>query len=768
MICAACGKQNLPGGVRCVYCGTHFPAMPDFALEVGGPAVGAATSPPPPPPRPAARLAWGGLISGGVALAMKWKVIAAVLGSFGPTILSMGVWIAAESFYLGPSLAVGLCLCIFIHELGHVVMAVRHGIKASAPMFIPFLGALITVKEMPADPTVESEIGAGGPVAGAAAAAVCAAIAALTHQPYWTMLAFLGFGINLFNLIPVLFLDGARISTAFSNSNWDFVLVAALLLVLKFPSLPLWGMLVVLFVMRLGRARQGRFQLAPPTTRIRMSLVYLALLVGLCYGVDRFRPSPADRISARRSAASSRASDSHTASDDDGAPAANPSTPAASDGRWRVVGIPLPRLSPERDAQIKPIRRAVLTIFALIIALVCWLVTPFQLAGAARQRIDRRGRLLALSMLGLLAVILASGWSFGFWRTGPVLTAYLAASLAACIFAVYRSGHGPRGGETYAALSWHCLGAAALTALMVAYWLNSLAVLAVLLVCAGIYYGRRPWLLLSLLARLNELLGRLEPALSLRERALALHPEPEAEVTLWQAVALNNLALARGAAALTALDNWVRVLGPAPIRPLAEFASRTAALVCQDRFEEALAQCEALLRVPVSTPLEYRVNLALVRELLGAIALYRGWPDEARAQADMLERELPGELAQLSRRLVGSAHRLRAQAFTEEDRLDEADAACVRSLEWDRNGRSETGVALIRGQIALKRGEKERADRETASAYRRMPGSLETRYWRACALRALGSTEQANALLQDLARDYPGEHWGRRAAAALG
>ncbi len=743
MICSACGKQSLPGGVRCTYCGVPFPVMPELALEVGSAAPAAAL--PGTAPAAAKKTAAGGLLSGLLVLLVKGKSLLALL-KLGPiltTLLTMAVWIRLEMLYFGWKLAAGLALCILVHELGHVVMNVRHGLKASAPMFIPFFGALITVKEFPADPTVESECGAGGPVAGAAAAGVCALLAGFTAQPYWGTLAFFAFAMNLFNLAPLFFLDGARISTVFSNGNWDFVLLATLLIVIKLPSLPLWGMLLLLFVLRLGRARTGRFQLALPTTRVRMSLVFLGLLLSLCYGVDQFRPTQPIREAAS------------------GAYAPRPAAPRA------VTRAPARRSAPPAlSPRIRRVARIAVTAGTLFLALFCWLLTPFLLFRAAREPVDRRGWRLAGWMVALLLLLLAGGWTFGFWALRGLLFGYVVASLAAFVFAAYRAAHAGIPGGSYASLSWHCLGTTAVAALVIAYWTNSTAILALVLLAAALFYAPRRWLLLSLLARGYDALGRVEPALLLRERALALAPEPEARAILGRAVVSAHLTLARGAAAQAALNQLAQTGDPIGASPFVQGTARATALGYQDRYDAALHECETLLRLPAAGAQAY-LHLAAVREILAVLALHRGWPDEALAQCAALLRESASLTGNTVRQITAKMQRVRARALAAEGRLDEAEVALSQALLGERTPTAETSAALTRAEIALKRGEAERAERESAAAMRRLPGSLEVRYRRACVLRASGRNPEADALLRTLAEEFPGEHWGRRAAAAL-
>jgi Zn-dependent protease len=110
----------------------------------------------------------------------------------------------------GWKLAVGLTLSIYVHEMGHIALLLRHGVRASAPMFIPGLGAMIMLKQHPTGPKVDARIGLAGPIWGLGAALVCYVGYLLLHWPSLAATAQLGAWINLFNLTPVWQLDGSR------------------------------------------------------------------------------------------------------------------------------------------------------------------------------------------------------------------------------------------------------------------------------------------------------------------------------------------------------------------------------------------------------------------------------------------------------------------------------------------------------------------------------------------------------------------------------
>ena len=135
-----------------------------------------------------------------------------VLKTGGTMILS--VWLYAMNW--GWPFAAGFVLLIFVHECGHLVVARQFGLKVGAPVFIPFMGAFIALKDAPRNAWVEACVGIGGPLLGSLGAALCAAAYQFTGQPIFRALAYTGFFLNLFNLAPIGFLDGGRIATALS------------------------------------------------------------------------------------------------------------------------------------------------------------------------------------------------------------------------------------------------------------------------------------------------------------------------------------------------------------------------------------------------------------------------------------------------------------------------------------------------------------------------------------------------------------------------
>jgi Zn-dependent protease len=173
---------------------------------------------------------WGWLTGfGGLFLIFKagkiWAILKGALiffkfGKFLTTGLSMMLMIVVYTYMYGWKYAVGIVLLLFIHEMGHLTASRRLGIDTSLPMFIPFVGALIQMREQPKDAKTESIVGIAGPVFGAFGAVVCLLLGELFDSGLLLALAYFGFLLTVFNLVPAHPLDGGRIVTAISLKLW--------------------------------------------------------------------------------------------------------------------------------------------------------------------------------------------------------------------------------------------------------------------------------------------------------------------------------------------------------------------------------------------------------------------------------------------------------------------------------------------------------------------------------------------------------------------
>src|SRR4029079_16405953 len=101
------------------------------------------------------------------------------------TVLTMLLSFGAYWALWGWKFAAGLVLSIYVHEMGHVAALRRFGIPATAPMFIPGLGAFVRLKQPPATAIEDARVGLAGPRWGLGATIVAAALGAATGAPVW-------------------------------------------------------------------------------------------------------------------------------------------------------------------------------------------------------------------------------------------------------------------------------------------------------------------------------------------------------------------------------------------------------------------------------------------------------------------------------------------------------------------------------------------------------------------------------------------------------
>jgi Zn-dependent protease len=204
---------------------------------------------------------------------------------------SMLLSILVYRWYGDWSFAIGFVLLILVHELGHVVANLYYGIRSSPPIFIPFLGAVIALRQQFPDAKVEAISAIAGPVAGTNGAIVTLALYFTTGNPLLLELAGFGFMINLFNLLPLPPLDGGRVMAAVSPWVWilglvgmgalvvnDFrhgqdVSVLMIMLILALPR--------VIVTLRSSAARAHAYYRVHRLTAMAIGAAYLALLIAL-------------------------------------------------------------------------------------------------------------------------------------------------------------------------------------------------------------------------------------------------------------------------------------------------------------------------------------------------------------------------------------------------------------------------------------------------------------------------------------------------------
>jgi Zn-dependent protease len=214
------------------------------------------------------------------------KYLPVLLKTGGSMILTIGVY----AMVFGLWFAVGFVLLIFVHETGHLLAAKRIGLKVGAPVFIPFMGAFIALKEAPPNAWVEAQVGIGGPLLGTIGAAACEGIYQMTGNVMFRALAHTGFFLNLFNLMPVGFLDGGRIVTALSPWLWIVGFIGMGILTFFHPNFILILILIAslprLFsLFRSKTPEEQRYFEVTPAQRLIMTVMYFGLIAFLVLGM---------------------------------------------------------------------------------------------------------------------------------------------------------------------------------------------------------------------------------------------------------------------------------------------------------------------------------------------------------------------------------------------------------------------------------------------------------------------------------------------------
>ena len=231
----------------------------------------------------AALAAWA-VVKYGLVFLVKIPAFATLFSaliSFGAYALVFGLWFA-----------VALVVMIFVHEMGHVVEIRRQGMAATAPVFIPFLGAAIFQRQHPTTAVKQAQIGIAGPIAGTIGATAAFLLYGSTQNPVFLIAASLGFFLNLFNMLPVWQLDGAWVLAPVSPWFQVLGLGAIVVLVLFFHFVSVILLLIALLGISSARAafrnaRNPYYTSVPANARLALGGAWLVLVLYL--GVMSFQ-----------------------------------------------------------------------------------------------------------------------------------------------------------------------------------------------------------------------------------------------------------------------------------------------------------------------------------------------------------------------------------------------------------------------------------------------------------------------------------------------
>jgi len=252
-----------------------------------------------PAPRQSGRQAAGWLGGAAAALFALFKyggVLLLKLPALG-TLVSVLISFAGYAWLRGPWFAAALISMIFVHEMGHVLEIRRQGMQATAPIFIPFLGAAIFQRSHPTSALKQAQIGIAGPIAGTIGATAAYLLYLSTGWDVLLLAAVLGFVINLFNLIPVWQLDGSWILAPVSK--WVYVAGYGLVVLAILWLHSIFLIIIAVFglsslVQRFRAAQSPYYTSVSVRARWALGAAWLALVVFLgvmtAQSLDFFNP----------------------------------------------------------------------------------------------------------------------------------------------------------------------------------------------------------------------------------------------------------------------------------------------------------------------------------------------------------------------------------------------------------------------------------------------------------------------------------------------
>ena len=235
----------------------------------------------------------GGILAGLFAF-LKYGLFLVKFGTFGPTLITMVIAIWFYTLFFGPAFAVGIVALILIHELGHFLVARWMGLPARLPIFIGPLGAVTNLRRAPADAGKSAIIALAGPAIGTIAALMCFMLAGIADPGYFRYLllalAYFGCFLNLINLIPVGFLDGAKVADAIPKWMNVVGLLVVAAVVLFFGN-PIGIIFLILGIFHtIGRFRRTNQQADPAqlaaSRRLGLGAAYIAILLVAAAGMS--------------------------------------------------------------------------------------------------------------------------------------------------------------------------------------------------------------------------------------------------------------------------------------------------------------------------------------------------------------------------------------------------------------------------------------------------------------------------------------------------
>jgi Zn-dependent protease len=259
----------------------------------------ATPAPVPPPPRESRlKRALGSLGVVGLVIlkfAAKLKALLLLLPKLKvlSTAGSMLVSVAAYALIWGWRFAAGFVALLFVHEMGHYVQMRREGVQPSWMLFIPFLGAAVGTRSLGGSALAEARVGLAGPILGTLGTAALIPLAHAADSDLLRALAFTGFFLNLFNLVPLVPFDGGRAMAAMAPWMWFLGFGAMLAFFIAFPNpiLILFLLLGGMETWRRWKQRRGgeegneSYYRVSPRARLLIGIVYVGLIAACAIGM---------------------------------------------------------------------------------------------------------------------------------------------------------------------------------------------------------------------------------------------------------------------------------------------------------------------------------------------------------------------------------------------------------------------------------------------------------------------------------------------------
>jgi Zn-dependent protease len=197
---------------------------------------------------------------------------------------TMLISVVVYAFIFGWKYAVGFVVLLLVHEMGHYIAARQRGLDVGAPTFIPFVGAWINMKDLPHDAETEAYVGLGGPLLGTVGAIAVYFAARETGTTWLLAVAYSGFFLNLFNMIPMSPFDGGRITAVLSPRIWllGVPMLGALFWWRPSPMLILMALLAAPQVMKAWKFKSDSeealtYYAVPTAKKWEYGLLYLGL-----------------------------------------------------------------------------------------------------------------------------------------------------------------------------------------------------------------------------------------------------------------------------------------------------------------------------------------------------------------------------------------------------------------------------------------------------------------------------------------------------------